>query len=224
MTDFLQIHPVSLRDQVVEQVRTAIIEGRLNPGDHIVKQDLTDIMGVSRTPVREALLLLEQEGLVISYPNRGFFVRIFSEEDVTHIFSMRTMLENFAGELIIHDLTAEDYARMDRSLDAQRRAIEEGDFRTLRRIDMDFHRALVERSQHPFLIRTWAALVAQIAAILYLRAEADPEYDEYNVIRDHIRIVEAYKNRSIEELRAVNNEINERVAVVCRESVAKLKV
>ena len=224
MTDFLQIHPVSLRDQVVEQVREAIIEGRLKPGDHIVKQGLTDIMGVSRTPVREALLLLEQEGLVISYPNRGFFVRIFSVEDVTHIFSMRTMLENFAGELIIDQLTHDDYANMDRSIEEQRRAIKEGNFQTLRRIDMAFHRTLVERSQHPFLIRTWAALVAQIAAILYLRAEADPDYDEYNVIRDHLRIVDAYKSRSIEELRAINTEINERVAVVCRESVAKLSV
>jgi len=224
MTDFLQIHPVSLRDQVVEQVREAIIEGRLKPGDHIVKEDLTDIMGVSRTPVREALLLLEQEGLVISYPNRGFFVRIFSVEDVTHIFSMRTMLENFAGELIIDQLTDDDFANMDRSIEEQRRAIKEGNFQTLRRIDMAFHRTLVERSQHPFLIRTWAALVAQIAAILYLRAEADPDYDEYNVIRDHLRIVDAYKSRSIEQLRDINTEINERVAVVCRESVAKLSV
>ena len=224
MTDFLQIHPVSLRDQVVEQVREAIIEGRLKPGDHIVKEDLTDIMGVSRTPIREALLLLEQEGLVISYPNRGFFVRIFSVEDVTHIFSMRTMLENFAGELIIDQLTDDDFANMDRSIEEQRRAIKEGNFQTLRRIDMAFHRTLVERSQHPFLIRTWAALVAQIAAILYLRAEADPDYDEYNVIRDHLRIVDAYKSRSIAELRDINTEINERVAVVCRESVAKLSV
>lgn len=222
MNDFLQIHPVSLRDQVVEQVRSAIIEGRLKPGDHIVKQDLTDLMGVSRTPVREALLLLEQEGLVISYPNRGFFVRVFSEEDVTHIFSMRTVLENFAGELIINNLTDEDFAAMERSIEEQRNAIKNGDLQTLRRIDMQFHRSLVERSKHPFLIRTWAALVAQIAAILYLRAEADPEYDEYNVIHDHIRIVNAYRNRAIDELRTVNQEINRRVAEVCRESVAKL--
>ena len=98
MNTLLKIHPVSLRDQVVDQIRTAIIQGQLKPGDHIVKQDLTDLLGVSRTPVREALLLLEQEGLVTSIPNRGFFVRVFTEQDVEHIFSMRTTLENFAGE------------------------------------------------------------------------------------------------------------------------------
>src|SRR5688572_3458655 len=96
---FSQIRAMNLREQVVEQIRTAIIEGRLKPNDHIVESSLTQMLGISRTPVREALILLEQDGLVVSYPNRGSYVRNFTSQDVDEVFSMRTMLENFAGEL-----------------------------------------------------------------------------------------------------------------------------
>lgn len=98
MTLLSQIRPISLREQVVEQVRTAIIEGRLKPNDHITEATLTSQLGVSRTPVREALILLEREGLVVESPNRGCFVRAFTEGDIRDIFSMRTTLENFAGD------------------------------------------------------------------------------------------------------------------------------
>jgi GntR family transcriptional regulator, rspAB operon transcriptional repressor len=66
-----EIRPINLREQVVEQVKTAIIEGQLKPGDHMVEASLTKQLGVSRTPLREALILLEREGLVESFPNRG---------------------------------------------------------------------------------------------------------------------------------------------------------
>ena len=104
MDSFKPIQPVNLRDSVVEQVRIAIIEGRLKPGNHLTEASLTRLLGVSRTPVREALILLEREGLVVAEPNRGVFVRVFSEADVDAIFSMRTTLENFAAERIIESL------------------------------------------------------------------------------------------------------------------------
>jgi DNA-binding GntR family transcriptional regulator len=94
MTVFSQIRAVSLREQVAEQIRIAIIEGRLKPNDHIVESQLTEQLGVSRTPVREALILLESESLVVSIPNRGCFVRAFSTDDVRALFSMRIVLEN----------------------------------------------------------------------------------------------------------------------------------
>jgi DNA-binding GntR family transcriptional regulator len=222
MTSFSQIQPVNLCDQVVSQVRTAIIEGRLKSGDHIVEKDLTSQLGVSRTPVREALLLLEQDGLITSIPNRGSFVRIFSEDDVRHIFSMRTMLENFTGELIIDELNDKDFAWIDNSMQLQTHCIASRQPKELRRVDMDFHRYLVERSNHPLVIQSWLKIVAQIAAILYLRAEADPGYDEYRAIEDHKLIIQAYENRDIDELRFVNHQINNRVASVCCRSIKLL--
>ncbi len=216
---FSHIQAVSLRQQVVEQIRTAIIEGRLKPNDHIVESSLTQQLGVSRTPVREALILLEQDGLVVSFSNRGSFVRNFTAQDVADIFSMRTSLENFAGELIIEQFAEEDYHHLEDLIARQRSAIAESDYKVVRSLDMSFHQYIVNRGNHGLLIRNWQQIVAQIAAVLYLRAEAVPDYDEYLAIRDHTAIVQTYRQRDLSALIALNRQINQRVAGECQFSV-----
>jgi DNA-binding GntR family transcriptional regulator len=218
---FSQIQPTSLRNQVIDQIRTAIIEGRLMPNDHIVESVLTQQLGVSRTPVREALLLLEQDGLVVSYPHRGSFVRNFTPQDVDDIFSMRTMLENMAGKLTIQQMTDADYKHLEMLVTQQRNAIAQKNFRQVRSIDMSFHQFLVERSSHRLLIQNWKQIVAQFAALLYIRAEAFPDYDEYLAVRDHGLIIDAYRQRSIEALYEANRRINQRVADECKQAIER---
>jgi DNA-binding GntR family transcriptional regulator len=218
-----QIQPVSLREQVVAQVRTAIIEGRLKPNDHITEAILTEQLGVSRTPVREALILLEREGLVNFSPNRGAFVRAFDERDVADIFSMRTALENFTAELIIERLDDDDFARLDSLIEQQQQVIERRDFNSVRSIDMAFHRYLVHGSGNRLLVRNWEEIVAQIAALLYMRAEAMPDYDEYLAVRDHQSIVAGYRARDLATVQAANRRINERVAGECQQALALLR-
>lgn len=218
---FYQISTLNLRETVVEQIRQAIIEGRLKPSDHIVEAILTEKMGVSRTPVREALILLEREGLVVSYPNRGFYVREFTTTDVEHIFSMRVLLENFAAELNIERFTQQDFDKLDEMIEQQRRAIQDDDFARVRAIDMNFHRYIVEHGQHPLLLKNWIELVAQIAALLYLRADS-VDYDEMLAISDHVKIVDGYKMRSLEAVQRANREINNRVCGECVLAVQKM--
>jgi DNA-binding GntR family transcriptional regulator len=220
---FDQIRHLSLREQVVEQIRTAIIEGRLRPRDHITEAAITQQTGVSRTPVREALILLEREGLVTSIPNRGSFVRAFNQQDVREIFSMRTNLENFTAELIIDKLNNQDFDRLEEKVRQQKHYIEAGSFKDVRRTDMVFDAYLIERSNHHILMRKWGELVAQIAALLYLRAEAIPDYDEYLAVRDHGLIIEAYKARDLQQVRACNDLINSRVMNECLTAVSKLE-
>ena len=204
MPRLAQVRILNLREQVVERIRAAIIEGHFNPGDRITEAQLTEELGVSRTPVREALILLESEGLVQSTPNHGSMVRAFTEQDVDEIFSMRTALENMAGELIIDKLTTSDFEALYNSIALQRQTIQVGDLKKVRGIDMAFHRLLIERSEHRLLIRQWSELVAQIAAVLYLRAEAIPNYDEYQSINDHTALVQAYEARDLLRLRILN--------------------
>lgn len=218
-----QIQPVSLREQVVEQVRTAIIEGRLRPDDHVTEATLTEQLGVSRTPVREALILLEREGLLTFLPNRGAFVRALNEEDVEDIFSMRTALENFAAELVIERITDADMARLAALIDQQREAIDQNDFNRLRSVDMDFHRTLIHLSGNRLLVRSWEEIVAQIASLLYLRAEAMPEYDEHTAIRDHQLICQCYRSGDLNTLRDANRQINRRVASECQQALRLLR-
>jgi len=211
-----QIQPVSLREQVVEQIRTAIIEGRLRPNDHIVENVLTHQLGVSRTPVREALILLERDGLVVSHPHRGCFVRNFTVDDIEDIFTMRTTLENFAGERIMDRLVEADYLHLESLIEQQRKSIIAKDFKAVQTVDMSFHQYIVDKSNHALLIQNWRQIVAQIAAILYIRAEAVPDYDEQLVIHVHTLIVQAYRQHNLAELMRLNREINRRVAEECK--------
>lgn len=212
---------MTLRDQVIEQIRTAIIEGRLRPGDHIVEASITEQMQVSRTPVREALILLEQQSLVVSYPNRGYFVQAFTEEDVREIFSMRANLENFAAELNIDRFTEDDYLTLEGMITRQKAAIETGDFKHVRSIDMGFHRYIVSFSGHSRLLRSWSELVAQVAALLHLRAEGF-EYDEMRAAQDHMLIVEGYRARDLAAVMRHNNAINARVSGECQRAIQVL--
>jgi DNA-binding GntR family transcriptional regulator len=223
MNHFAPIQAVSLREKVAEQIRTAIIEGRLKPNDHIVESALTQQFGVSRTPVREALILLEREDLIVSVPHRGSFVRAFNEADVEAIFTMRTTLENFAAERILGQLSEADYAELDHLIERQRRFIDQGDFKQVRSTDMSFHAYLVNHANHPVLFRNWQEIVAQIAAVLYLRADAIEDMDEYRAIRDHRDIVSALRSGDIEFVRAENKRINQRVMEECKLAVRLLR-
>lgn len=219
---FSQIRPINLREQVADEIRTAIIEGRLKPGDHITETDLTRELGVSRTPVREALIILEREALIVSVPNRGCFVRAFNEDDIEALFSMRTTLENFTAELVINRLTTADFEHLQSLIDAQHTFIKQNDFKQVRRTDMAFHQHLINRSSHPMLVRNWQEIVAQIAAVLYLRADAKPDYNEYLAIQDHQAILDAYRACNLEQVKHENRRINERVAGECRAAVTQL--
>lgn len=216
------IQPVSLSEQVVERVRDAIIEGRLKPNDHITEASLTAQLGVSRTPVREALILLEHEGLVVSIPNKGFFVRAFTRRDVQEIFSMRTHLEILAAELTFKRLAAEDYTHLTQLIEKQKTHLENGDFENARHIDMEFHRYLVCLSKHSLLIRYWSEIVAQIAALLYIRAEAFPNYHEDLAIRDHHAILDAYQRNDLDSVKAMIEKINIRVSKECQAALEKI--
>jgi len=215
MTALSTIQPITLREQIVEKIRMAIIEGELEPGDHIVETDLTEQLGVSRTPVREALILLESQGLVKFLPNRGCFVRAFDQRDVEEIFSMRTTLEDFAAELILERMTEVDFAHLSGLIDEQTQLIEKKQLKIARRVDMSFHQYLVEKSQHEILIKSWTQIVAQIVALLNARAAGLPEFDEWDAIRDHQEIVAAYRSGELTQVHRVNQEINGRVAERC---------
>src|SRR5690606_2013293 len=88
--------PASRSDQVAGSIRLAILEGRIKPGDTLVERRLADQLGVSKTPVREALIGLVSSGLVTLSPNRGVSVRRLALGDLRQIYQMRVLLEPWA--------------------------------------------------------------------------------------------------------------------------------
>src|SRR4051794_30012748 len=81
------------RDQVIDKIRDAIVDGRIPLGEPLRERQLAEELNISRAPIREALLTLEKEGLVVTMPHKGTFVASYSDEDVIEIYTLRAALE-----------------------------------------------------------------------------------------------------------------------------------
>lgn len=207
----LNTKPATLRQQIVEAVQTLIFEGELHPGDHVREQMLTERLGVSRTPIREAFIILERDGLVVNYPNRGIFVRQFDEADVCEIFALRVWIESLAARQVINRLDERHFGELRHLIDQQRLAIAFDDRKQLGPLDQMFHLYFIVLTENSRLISFWRSIRAQLSALFYYRRFADPTYDDQQILVDHGRILEAYRSGEVEAVERAHQEINTRV-------------
>ncbi len=104
--------PASLRLQIVETLRTAILEGKFVPGTRLVEREVCTLLNVSRTSVREAFRQLEAEGLVQTLPYRGRIVAGLSKKEARHLYEVRAVLEGLAGRSFVERASDEQMARL----------------------------------------------------------------------------------------------------------------
>lgn len=116
-----------LRQQVQDGLRQAIIDGRLKPGARLIERELTEMMGVSRTVIREALRQLESEGLVAIIPNKGPVVRELTLAEAKDLYSIRAVLEGYAARLFVENAGDAELKRLAQALDVVVGAYERGD-------------------------------------------------------------------------------------------------
>lgn len=170
-----------LRQEVSGILREAIWTGVLKPGQRLNENWLASELGVSRPPLREAFRVLEQDGLVVSIPRRGSFVRTLSGQDISEIYTARCAIEGMAAELAM-EATAQDLDRLDRMVEQ----VEAWDVvlgENLREIvdrDFEFHRALVKLSGNTRLVAMWDQIAGQLRLALTLADPAlfQPDYVE----------------------------------------------
>ena len=128
-----------LRDVVFNTLRDAILTGKLVPGERLMENQLADKLGVSRTPVREALRMLELENLVELVPRKGAQVLDMSEKDVINILEVRSALEGLATSLACKKMAKEDLQQL-KEMEAEfEHAVAENDVEKFVDIDEDFH-------------------------------------------------------------------------------------
>lgn len=151
-----------LRQQVVERLRAAIMEGHFKPGDRLIERDLCEMTGVSRTSIREALRHLETQGLVESVPNRGIFVARIDAEEVRQIYSVRGVLEALAAADFAARGTAEQITRLQDAYASFAGAVAAGDLHEVTRAKELFYDRLFEGANNRFLRATLANLYARI--------------------------------------------------------------
>ena len=143
---------VSLRETVLQQVRAEIVSGRASPGTLYTVPGLASQMGVSTTPVREALLELARSGLVSPLRNRGFLVEGATLKDLEDLFAVRVMLERFALESVARQRLT-DPQPLTVIADQVAAAVERHDVNAYIESDRRFHEALVARAGNPRLTR-----------------------------------------------------------------------
>lgn len=213
--DVAEIRPITLRDQVYREIQGAIIQRRFKPGDRIFEEELTKQMKVSRTPVREALVLLEWDGLVEIRPNRGCYVREFDEHDVRDIFAMRLLLEDRAAELIIDRLTDDDFQYLE-ELILQQKALAGKEMEAT--ADLSFHEYLVLRSDSPRLWRAWKITAGQYS-VAFNYAKLNERWNPMTAESDHRQLLAAYRSRDLERVKSLNQGIIDRVVQLIVENM-----
>lgn len=117
MLETTQVSGKSLAQSIRDVLRDAILDGRLHPDERIFEAEVAEQLGVSRTPLREALRLLEADGLVEYTPHTGVVVRAFSADEVSEIFELRCVLEGYAAGRAVDNLTRNQFLQLKKSCD-----------------------------------------------------------------------------------------------------------
>ncbi len=214
----------SLRKVVGSRLRQAIIKGELGDGDRLNETDIAQSLGVSRGLVREAIRELESSGLVENIPYRGTFVTALTPERVVELYSLRTVLEEYAIDLAIERITDQDIRDLSAMVDKMRHVAIRGEGNELVELDMEFHRHLYSLSNHHLLIDTLKRLSGQIQSFILATKviySLFPTLDA--VVETHEPILSALRERDHQKARQTIHdhicEVGERLVRILREEV-----
>jgi DNA-binding GntR family transcriptional regulator len=155
--------PSTLKSHIYQGLREAIVSGRYRPGDRLNESKIAREFGISRIPVREALMQLQEHGLVMNHERRGMFVTRLSEEDVQRINSLRVVLEAEALKLCRLKISKTDAARLNEVMTRMDAWTERTEMDAAA-LDLEFHRTLWEAAGNPYLTRALDPLVTSLFA------------------------------------------------------------
>ncbi|HEY9314059.1 GntR family transcriptional regulator [Williamsia sp.] len=163
-----------LRQHAYESIREQIVDLRLAPGSRLVERDLAAELEVSRIPLREALQLLQQDGLVVVVPRQGAIVSPFNENDVRDLFDVRESLEVLAARLAAERAEKAGLKRLSEQLDAARAATRQRDRPAIAAANAKFHQMIVDLAVNPLLESLLRPLEARTQWLFHLTKDRDP--------------------------------------------------
>jgi DNA-binding GntR family transcriptional regulator len=183
--------------RVHDALRAAIMEGEIGPGERLRAEALAERFGTSRTPVREALLMLEREGRVRFERNRGVRVLETTAHDLEEVFALRLLLEVPATRRACDLLSDADLAALARELRAMERLAEEGDEGAFMAHDKRFHEIILRASGN----RRLAAIVSQLRDLVRFRGASTVgrSRDLQAILSEHVVILDALRARDAED-------------------------
>jgi DNA-binding GntR family transcriptional regulator len=178
----------SLRQQVAETLRRAIVHGDAVPGERLLEEELAEQLGMSRGPVREALRQLEQEGLIASFPYRGTVVVEIGSDEILHVLvPIRATIEQFAYGHAFEKLVEADFDEMRGVVESMSAAASAGDLAGVVELDMAFHRVIVERSGQFHSLQVWDLIAPRLRGVFYRMGQHHPSLDA--IVDQHRRLL-----------------------------------
>ncbi|WP_426244987.1 GntR family transcriptional regulator [Nocardioides sp. LHG3406-4] len=183
----------STAEQIAEQLRSAVLRGRIVAGEQLSEVELASRFGVSRGPVREAMQRLMQEGLLTRARNRGVFVVAFGQQGVRDIYMVRNAVECAAAEQVLDGDVDGAVQRLTDRCRVMQEAADAGDPAALTNADLEFHAALVDESGSLRLTRIHGTLLIE-SRICMTQLESLYENPSATV-REHVAVVDALRDR-----------------------------
>ena len=216
MTDNLTLNMdayLPLRDVVFNTLREAILKGELQPGERLMELQLASKLGVSRTPIREAIRMLEQEGLAVTMPRKGAEVARMTLKDMEDVLEVREALDELAARIACAKINDEQLENLKSIRDEFKKSLDSGDVKKIAEEDVRFHDAIYEATDNAKLI----ALTNNIREQMYRhRVEYLKDQNNYPIlIAEHDAIVNALEQRDKEMVTAEmhTHVVNQAVAV-----------
>ncbi|MCM1156229.1 MAG: GntR family transcriptional regulator [Roseburia sp.] len=182
-----------LRDVVFNTLRKAILTGELKPGERLLEIHLANQLGVSRTPIREAIRKLELEGLVIMIPRRGAEVAQITEKSLKDVLEVRRALDALCAELACERITQEETARLKKACEKFEKETRTGDATTMAAADVELHDIIVEATGNQRLVQ----LINNLSEQMYrYRFEYIKDENQHNrLVEEHRMIYESIAHR-----------------------------
>ena len=143
----------TLKDYVYEYISKGIQEGTLKPNDKLNEQEISDRLGISRTPIREALIQLAADGLLESIPHRGFRVKPLSLKEVTELYIIIGNLDSLAANLALYNLSEDDINQMESLKEEMDEAIKKEEYDRYYKLQIEFHDVYINKCNNKELIR-----------------------------------------------------------------------
>ena len=209
-----------LREIVFETMREAIINGDLAPGERLMEAQLAEEMGVSRTPVREAIRKLELEGFVAMIPRKGAYVADYSIKDITDVFEIRAALESLAAGLACERITDEELDEL-QVLVVRVAAIKDNDLEELVKVDTEFHDRIYKASRNSRLEQMISNLREQIQRFRSTSLASPGRIKD--TLEEHKGIVDAIADRNITLAQKLASEHVENAEQIFLENFSKIQ-
>lgn len=187
--EVIPIPRAALHEQVAHRLRQMLVEGRIAPGAKLNERELSELLNVSRTPLREAIKMLAAEGLVELLPNRGAIAVALTEADVLNTFEVMAGLEAQSGELAAQRITPQELAEIQAMHFEMMAAYTRKDLSAYYTINSRIHNAINAAAKNPVLAQVYTQVNARLQALRF-RSNQDGEKWK-RAVKEHEKMIDA---------------------------------